>query len=365
MNPQVLYLGRDLFDLGYVMAIPDIMESKGFGRGKLAPSDFTFEVKNIDNQFSIDNMKSFLNGIQWQYKDIKVYDEDELLIFDGIVQNIHRDHESKIAQIICKDKIFLNRKTSIEYESDDWETSIGASKNIMDTYELAYDTKSVQNSINQLTNDECYVKVNINKSDNQTLFQAIQKLGIYGCSDTYTHMNKVYQQYWQAYVGGVSINFDYSKKADCPRTLPAITTLESSMYNDYSIGYNGDSGTPATDENSNNIGVESRNKYGIQQLSEMRCGDGHNQIYYKDKNSAIVIGEAYIRRSHYKLGINAKVLQQQVFDVDYSYKKNIELGYYFAMTCADEGWINKVWDIAGIKKNHKKQNINITAWETA
>lgn len=364
--PQVIWLGKDWYKLGYVESMPDIIESKGFGRGKLTPTDFTLSLRNNDNTFSVDNPKSFLYGFKWQYSNIKVYDSDEILILDGIVKDVSRNHRNKTVQVQCKDKIFQNRKTSIEYESDDWETPISVSKNIMDVEGLEYDSTSVIASINQLKSDGCYVKVNINKSDNLSVFQAVQKMGIYGCSDTYMHLNKVYQQFWQPYSGGVSVTFDYGIKKDCPRTTPIVSTLESSMYNDYSIGYFGDGGVPATDSNSNKIAKASRNpdRYGTQQLPEMRAGDSNKQIYFKDKNSAIVIGEAYIRRGHFTLSIDPKILQTFLFDVSYSYRKQIQVGTYFRMTFADEGWVSKVWEVAGIKKNLDKQDINITAWET-
>lgn len=364
---QVIFLGKDLYDLGYVSSIPDIIESKGFGRGKLTPSDFTLTVKNIDNQFSIDNPVSFLNNIKWQYKPLTIYDTDGILIFHGIVQNILRDHNTKLIKIPCKDIIFKNRKTAIEYESSGWETPITASKNLMDAESIDYDSTSITNSINQLDDLGCCVKVNFNKSDNISIFQAIQKLGIYGCADTYMHLNKVYQQFWQAYTGGISIDFDYGIKKKRPRTAPVIGTLEKSMYNDYNIGYDGDLGTAATDSNSNNIGAASRKdkKFGTQGLPEMRCGDINNQIVFKDKTSAITIGEAYIQRGHYDLSTDPKILQQCVFDVDYSYRQYTEIGAYFKMTFLEEAWDDKVWEIAGIKKSLDKQNINITAWEVS
>ena len=362
-QPKVIYLGKDLYSLGYVSNIPDITESKGFGRGKLTPSDFTLTVKNIDDQFSINNPVSFLNENTWQYQNIKVYDTDEILIFNGIVQDVKRDHRTKKAYIKCKDIIFQNRKTAIDYQSATWETPITASKNIMDNEGIDYDSASVTASINQLDSLGCYVKVNFNRSDNITAFNAIQKLGIYGCADTYMHLNKVYQQFWTKYTGGISIRFDYNVKAKRPRTAPIITTLEPSMYNDYNIGYDGDLGTPATDSSNNNKGLPSRKKFGTQSLPEMRSSDSSKQIYYKDKTSAVVIGETYIERSHYELDTNPKILQQINFDIDYTFRQYVQLGVFFEMTFDEEGWKKKVFEISGIKKSLDKLNINITAWE--
>jgi hypothetical protein len=49
--------------------------------------------------------------------------------------------------------------------------------------------------------------------------------------------------------------------------------------------------------------------------------------------------------------------------VDYSYLNNIDLGTYFKMTFAEEGWTDKIFDVSQIKRGLDAQNIALEAWE--
>jgi hypothetical protein len=366
-NPRILFMGHDLVAMGVLNAIPEINETKGFGRGKLSPSDMTLEVKNFDNEFSVDNPKSFLYGTNWQFSPIIAYDSDDNLFANCIVADITRNHVSKMANIICKDIIFANRKTAIAYTSTDWETSATAAYNIMIQEGLTpadFNNTLIQNSISQLTAAACYVKVNILKEDDVTLLTAIEKLGPYGGADVFMYRNKICYQHWQAYTGGVSVFFDYDIPSLCPRTAPIISTMESSFYNDYSIGYNGDLNVPATDAANGNIGAASRTRFGTQSYPEMRCNSSSvNMIAFKDLTSAKYIGETFIKYGHSSLSPKSKILQVINFNVDYSFRKNIDLGSYFKNTFSEEGWTNKVFEVAGIKRSLDKQEIAIEGWE--
>jgi len=368
-KPRILYLSHDLFDLGYVEKIPDVTESKGFVRGKLSPSDVTITCRNNDNQFSIDNPVSFLNGSNWQYSPIKIYDEDNNLTFDGIVSNIIRDHTSKTVSIECKDRIFQNRKTPIAYTtaSAAGETAATAAYNIMVQEGFTYyDNTALQNSISTLTANSCYVHVNILKQDDVSIFAALEKLGPYGAADVYMHKNKVVFKHWTAYTGGVSVAFDYGDPKLTPRTAPTITTLEYAFFNDYSIGYNGDLEVPATDAANGNIGAPSRLRFGTQMAPELRCNSkSANMVAFKDSTSAVYIGKTMIKRGHSTLTPIPKVLQVINFEVEYSFRSYIDLGTYFKMTFPDEGWTNKVFEVSKIQRNISSQNIAIEGWEVA
>lgn len=366
-NPRILLIGKDLYALGVLNSIPEINETKGFGRGKLSPSDMTLEVKNYDNQFSIDNPASFLYGSNWQFSNVKAYDSDNNLFANCIVADITRNHVNKTASIILKDIIFQNRKTAIAYTSADWETAATAAYNIMIQEGLTTDDFNntlIQNSISQLTAATCYVKVNIVLQDNVTLLTALEKLGPYGAADVFMYRNKICFQHWQPFVGGTSVNFNYNISSQCPRTAPIISTMEASFYNDYSIGYEGDLEVPATDAANGDIGVASRTRFGTQKAPELRCNSSSaNMIAFKDLTSAKYIGETFIKYGHLSLTPKPKILQVINFDIDYGYRLNIDLGTYFKMTFPEEGWTNKVFEVAGIKRSLDKQNIAIEAWE--
>ncbi len=368
-NPRILLMGKDLYAMGVLNTIPEINETKGFGRGKLSPSDMTLEVKNFDDQFSIDNPASFLYGSNWQFSNVKAWDSDNNLFADCICANITRNHVTKMVSIILKDIIFQNRKTAIAYTSSDWETAATAAYNIMIQEGLTtadFNNTLIQNSISQLTAAACYVKVNIALQDNVTLLTALEKLGPYGGADVFMYRNKICYQHWQPFTGGTSVSFNYNVASQRPRTAPIISTMESSFYNDYNIGYEGDLNVPATDTANGNIGDASRTRFGTQKAPEIRCNSSSvNMIAVKDLTSAKYIGETFIKYGHSSLTPKPKVLQVINFDIDYSYRLNVDLGTYFKMTFSEEGWDNKVFEVAGIKRSLDKQNIAIEAWECA
>lgn len=364
-KPKIIYLNQDLIDLGYANDVPVIRETKGFGRGNISPSDFSFSVRNFDNQFSINNPKSFLNSQIWQFQPIQAYDEEDILIFDGIVTNIIRDHRNKTCTIQCKDILFQNRKTPISYTSSDWETAANAALNIMENENVAYNDFFIQRSINKLDENECYVKVKVLKEDNVTVLDIIKKLGKYSGSDVFMKQNKICFDHYQQKTTGSGLSFDYSKASETPRTAPIVEVMEQSFFNDFSIEYSGDGGTPATDSANDNLGYASRNKYGQQQFELSQCNSVDNQIQIKDLASAVYIGNTVIKMGHYVLEPVPKVLQKINFDVSYNYKSIIELGKVFKDSFIDEDWNEKLFEIMGIEKNLMAQNINIEAWELA
>jgi hypothetical protein len=376
-NPRIIFMGQDLFALGYVQNIPEITESNGFERGITSSSDLTIEASNIDRSennssgpFSIDNPNSFLNGSGWQFSSLKAYDKDDNVFADCIVADITRTYEGgPKAYIKCRDIMFENRKTNIAYTSSDWETPATAAYNLLIQEgfdETEYDATSFQNSISLLEDAACYVKVNFLASDGLSILTALKKLGEYGAADVSMYRNKIRYKHWTPYTGGVSVYFDYSRGDICPRTLPSISTMESTWYNDYSIGYEGDLNVPATDAANGSIGAASRVRFGTQCLPEMRCNSSAvNQIAFKDLASAVKIGETYIKRCHSSLTKIPKILQKISFDVDYTFKRYIDLGTYFKMSFAEEGWNDKVFEVSSIKRMLDKQNIGVEAWEVA
>lgn len=363
--PKILFLGQDLYDLGYISGFPTIEESSGWlGRGNLAASDFTFSCRNTDSQFSIGSNKSFLNGVSWQYKPIVVYDDEDNLIFDGIVQNISRNHQNQTATIICKDNIVKNRKTAITYTSSSWETAADAVKNICDNENISYDSQSITTSSIALDNASCYVKVNINKEDNISALNAINSLAPYGAADVFMKKNKLHYRHWQEQTVGSSISLSYDIPLLTPRTLPVVDIIEQGFFNDYSISYLEDGDDPETDSGqTNSIGTASRNRFGTQSFDQLSNNSIDGQVVLKDAVSAKYIGDTIIKRGHFVLSPVPSVLQKISFDLPYKFKSNIELGTVFKYTFSEEGWNEKLFEVITIQKNLDTQNIGVTAWE--
>ena len=112
----------------------------------------------------------------------------------------------------------------IVYQSSTWETGADAFKNICDDIGFtAYDDASVNKSISELTEADCYLKVSLQQEDGVTFQSIIEKLGEVTNSDVYTHNNIVYFIHWIKGDGGKTV-WDRGTKAGggpCSGLAPA------------------------------------------------------------------------------------------------------------------------------------------------
>lgn len=358
-NPKVLFLGMDLFDEGRVARISNISEKRTFNRDKLISNEYTVEVFNNDDYFTPGFSGSILNGVNWLYEPIQVVDEDDETIWSGLVTQIIRDHEKKTATIISKNSLFKNRKNKIEYQSSDWETAAEAFRNICDSIGFTdYDQTSLQTSINNLSGNSL-LKVNFNLSDNVSFHDAVEKLAEYSNSDAYSHNNRIYFVHWKPFSGGVSVKLTEENL----KTFPIVSEDEKEIINDYSIGYDGDGGTPATDSNGSNAGSLSRSRYGTHSLPELDSGTG-SQISFRDEDSARYVGEGYIRRTHFNYLTNPRPKQKIMFNISNTdFNQWITLTTKFRIVFSDEAWNSKAFEIFSFEINRDEDDIAIEALE--
>ena len=356
--PQVIVEGYDLVELGYVDEINNIQEYKTFDKDKVIANTYTLNVKNFDEFFSVDNPISIFNSTNWQYTSIKVYDGDGELIWDGLIDDIPRDHATKQATIESISNLQKYAEETVAYESADWETAADAAKNILDSAGFTkYNNASFQNSIGTLTTNSCYIKAYFWEEDDVRLQPAVEKLAEYGSSDVYSHKGVLYFKHFEPFTGNVKV---YLTKTDLLRS-PKVYSLKNNIINKYSIYYDG--GGPVNDSTAGNIGSLSRNKFGIKSLAEMG-GGSNTEVIIKDEVSAQYIGESLIKRSHYNLdNANVRALQAIEFSLKLDYSEYIDLNTYFRLTFSDEGWTEKLFEIFLFERDYKSQSIKITAYE--
>lgn len=357
---QVLFLGQDLYKLGYVKSLPAISEKKTFKRDKIGTNSFNLICKNIDNFFSNGNENSILTGADWLYSSLVIINEDGITTWNGIAIDIVQDQNNKEVTIKSNDVIFSKRNDIIEYTSSDWETPADAARNIMDSVGFeSYNNRSLQDSIDQLAEAGMYIKCNFLKSQNVSLIKALEDLGVKSCSDVFSHYGNLYFKHYQPFVGGVSLNLNVSRSTSI-KTKPIITSLEPEMINQYNIDYNHSGETPLTD--TDNIGQLSRSKYGVKSLSTFVTGDD-KQIVIKDIISARYIGECYIYMTQKSASTKPQPKDKIQFDVDIKYKEYIDLESYFKLTLKDNNWIGKIFEVYEFVRNEKNKNINIVGYE--
>jgi hypothetical protein len=361
-NPRILILNDeiDLVAENKVDKIIKLSDKKSFKKDKLVINQITQKVKNFDNFFSVNNNESVFKNINWRFQPYKVYEDSGELLFDGIIRDVVRDHGNKLANIIVVDELFKYQKEKIEYESSDWETPSAAAKNIMDAIGFTnYNEASFTTSTNQYETNNCYIKVNFNKSANVTLQSALDKLGAIGCADVYSHRNNVYFQHWQPFTGGVSIFLTQSNI----RNKVVVSQMDSEIINQYRIGYRNDGDTPVTDSNvTTSIGTLSQTKFGIREMGEIRGREG-TDIIFKDAVSAQYIGECYIKRTNKNHDTDPEPLIKIQLELPFTFEDWIDLQTYFALTLSDEDWVEKKFEIFETEIDYTVNNIKIVAYE--
>lgn len=361
MDPRILIFDNiDLYALGYAKDLIRIGEERTFGRSKLMPGDYTIELNNIDDFFSADNPKSIFSGVNWLFSPLLVYNADGALVWDGVIRNIERNHETKMATINSVSALYKFQNVKIDYQSADWETPADALKNIMIAIGFTdYDPASLQASADYHASVGCYLKCNFTSEANVTFQSVAEKLGEYGCADCYCHKNKIVYQVYRPFTGGIKVNLKESDLLEAP----IVSVVEDEIINEFDIGYYEDGGTQATDAANNNIGATSRAVYGLHDLPEMRSGSDNSQIIFKDKTSALFIGESYIRRTHALLATRARPRQKITTKISIEQKDWIDLNTFFTLSLTDELWMDKVFEIFSTNIDYESGQIEIVAYE--
>lgn len=344
--------------MGYVISYPGISEMKSFKKDKLIANTYEIVVRNTDNAFSVQYPNSIFGGTNWLYASIKVKGRSGELEWDGVVTSIYRDHVTKTARIRTKNVFYKFRNEIITYQSSTWETGAKVWENVCnDIGYTNYDNPSLQQSNTVLSNNS-KMMVDVKQEDNITFHQLTEKLGEYCNADVYSHKNDIYFVHW---VLNTNTNLIHLGEDDF-RNVPTVYEDEKEIINDYSIGYYGDADVPATDANSNNIGVNSRNLFGIKSLPELRSNDG-NQIVFENKAAAIYIGEGNIKRTVSNYNKIPNPLTKINFSLYNEDRYYMTLNTKLSITFSDEGWTNKIFEVFQFTIDEDNDEIVVVAYE--
>ena len=363
MQPIVQIFGNiDLYALGLISKIPIITETKRFGGNKLFTDEIEIECKNYTNILSVDYFKSIFSGMRWKYGSCKIWDNNNIQRWNGVIRNIKLNHNNKSVKIISANSLSKYFSRNINYESSAWETPAQAFKNICDSVGFTYyDNNALNTSDSVYAENGCYIKCYFNSGDDITLQQAIEKIAEICGADIYGHDDLIYFKVFRIYSGGAS----YTITTDDMVKVPELDFLEDQLINDYNIKYVGCNDTATKDINNGNIGLISRqdNSNGVHDMAEID-GQAGNEIEIKDLPSAVFIGEQGIRKSHMGLsGIYPSPLKRNNFSVGSKFNKYIDINTYFKMDFIDESWTEKVFDPIEIKINSDAETIDISAVE--
>lgn len=361
-RPRVITIGGiDLYARGYISDLGALSESRTFQKDKLIDNDISIEVDNADGYFSANNPRSPYYGQQWRFSPFKIWNSEGILIWDGILWDIIRNCETRKATLVSRSSLSRIKNIKVSYTSSDWETGAAALLNIFETYGITeYDQKSFVDSAEILSNAGAYIKAYINTTDNLSLQGVVEKIAEYCCADVYAHLGIIYFKVWKYNVRPDRINIGEADILGGPTVQEAM----SEIYNDYSIGYDGDGGTPATDSANGNIGELSRARYDTHALPELWTNE-NNQIIFKDLATAVWVGEQYIRRTHRNLMTAPLPLLKSEFMVDGRLQQYIDLETSLALTFRDEAFAGYALEVFGISRNYDRNTIDITAYGIA
>jgi hypothetical protein len=358
-QPKVFVNGYNVYP--FIAKMFNVSEEKTFKRSKLMFNDFQLDLNNFDNIFSRDNPLSLFYG-QRLYMPVQIYNRDGILIFDGIMLDLTRDHVTKVASIHVSDRAAILARTKIEYYSSTWESPAMAVKNIMDKYgaNIYYDLQSLMTSDAIYTQNNALIKCNVKLDDNAMLTSIIEKLAEIGCADAFIHSNKLRFDHWSPFTAPASsiVNLQIKDLLAAPK----ISILFSEIVNDYRIRYTGDGEIPVTDSAANNIGALSRNNLSVFSLPEIQTSNDA-QIQIKDKATAIYFGECLIRRTHTKLSTNPNPIQVIDISLPIQDREWINILSKFALTFSEEGWTNRIFEVMKIVYDDDANKIDLTAYE--
>jgi hypothetical protein len=347
-----------------VNSIEKVIEEKTFRKDKLIDNEISVPCKNFDDFFSVDSNKSVLSMVQWWNSPLKIYNSNDDLIWDGLITNISRDHNSKTARVESRSVLWKYMNKNLSYTSSDWETPGDAVKNILVQEGITdYLATELNKSIGYYELNSVSVKCFFYPEDNITVFQALEKLAEIGFADCYSRKGKICFVAWQPFTGYIAKSLTID---DIYSGGVQVAFAPKDVINDYSIHYANDGDVAASDAANNNIGAASRSIFGTQSLPAID-GGWESQVVIKDKATAVFIGEQYIKRTQRNINKDGnqvpQPLQEISFTLSFNHRQWISIETYFKMTLASENWTDKKFEVFRVEIDETAKNIRVKAYE--
>ena len=359
MNPEIFILGENIFSR--TLDFLNVNEMKTFQKSKLITNTYTIPLKNEDDFFTVNNSKSIFNGSNWRYSTVTVNNGDGNKIWEGAIFDIKRNHRNKTADIICKNTYFNFRNDIINYQSSTWESGAAAFKNICDAIGFTkYNVASVNASDSQLVDNGCKLKVDIRTEDGKTFIQTVETLAELSNAYLYVHNDELFFVHWQPFTGGITTTINGNRRGVL-KEAPIVTSPENEIINEYSIDYYESGKVPATDANSNVIGLKSRNKFGDYPMSTFRTGS-NQQFVFMDKQSAIYIGEGYMKKTNRNLETEPEPPERNEFVLFADNDEWINLQSFFAFSFEEESWNEQVFETFQFTVDEDGDSLNVVSY---
>lgn len=356
-NAKVITGNIDLWQRGLIDRFPVIEYFKSFDRERIFLNQLSIRASNIDNIYSLDNPKSIYKNINWRGQPVNIFDPENRLIWDGELTNIVRDHGAWIVDLVSQNRLYSFRYTKVIYASSDWETGAQAVKNILDQYGVEnYHLPSLNMSDGILTEAGALLKVNVTSASNKTLIEVLETIAKYSNADIYDYLGKIYMTVWRPQTSvlpktSISDN-DIIQSAK-------IEVMDKFIINDYSISYDGDSGTPANDTDNNNLGSLSRQRNG-RYAFELA---GSDIVTLKDIGTAVWVGEMAMKRTHRDFTSNPRGLMRCELSITMDSGVWIDLKTILKLTLSQEQWDGKIFEVYRMELDYERKTIGLELFE--
>jgi len=223
----------DLYEKGLVEDIGESIITKTF-EGVLTDITKTISFIDMDRVVSPYAPQGYFYAIDWYGQPIKIIDDDNITIWDGIIQDITVNEDTRKTVILSKSVLSTFKKKNIAYKSSGYENPIVILKSILDKYDFPYDSKTLQES-------ETYVEGNLEVSVSYTLeeqksiFDIINSIAFITSAYAYIFQNTLYFEVWEDKSGIEPVRIEEEELI----SLPQIKTLTSKVVNAFNIEYKG------------------------------------------------------------------------------------------------------------------------------
>lgn len=286
---QVIFLGRDMVELGLVSKFPK--KKTSVGQNSFIEQQDEIVLLNDDDCFSPGG-GSMIDGIQLDGQRITVYDDDGSIFLDGYIDGEKTKYSGIFLTLGIQSKISRVFDQIVEYEGS-FKSPATHVKQLLINYGLSeyIDNTSFGTSIAIYSNGNVLTNVDIQLSQGVKLREVLSGIANMGVAKIYKHDNKIY--------------FDvHNPDLDYTETLQEINDIydtpkekgSTQTFNDYSLRYYLDGEVPVTDADGGGLGLAARTGDIKTWADDFSVGSPYTIM---SRDSAIFLGNLKMLRDRY------------------------------------------------------------------
>lgn len=309
MIKQALINGIDIIANGWTVAKFNLNEEMNLLDNTIVFPDVSLEIHDFDNALSPLSPQSIFYGDDFSKYGISFYDDFGNLIYSGKIRDIKTLTDNKKLEFTLENSSMSIFEQNLQYVRDISDNYVPA-KIVEDILvinglkDLIYKNgslvPSLARAIEKQEELQFYIGATVSLEDNITMGQALEKLAkISGAYFFYTDL-QLQLSLWEelSQIRRASHTFTESDLHE----MPVLNYDTSYIINNYQVDMASESDPLQTilDTGFNNIGLESRNKFGNKDLDVIDLNIDSSPFFANPTSNsltiAIEVGEGYIKR---------------------------------------------------------------------